>query len=358
MHINTELYFINSRNIRIFYCFRLINNGNIEIIKITHKVKQVDAKTVFPDISLIDFPDLPSEEGDDVIPIAILGAKFTMKEGDKTLDEITLDLFDSFSPYQQLLLKTGAVLGDTFTSFMLKQLMQNTPLIFFLQAVRRMFEEQILECEVKNLKINEYAFVNVLESSDLSSNRRKSSLDELCYCYFDENVLDSGILMRYQMPKYAFCRFIRFKNNYLRKVAYGLLPNNQKRRMHSQIINIIESQKKVCSNCTPTSTIFTLPKLSEYLKDLGLHLDNFDMLEPDLEGPKVVNFNDLKNTIRNSLDHSEMDLSVDEEEVTPVWNPENCSCGPILARVYYQLIKHSTAAENSGKRIYFLIQLG
>lgn len=83
------------------------------------------------------------------------------------------------------------------------------------------------------------------------SNRKdEENINLMCECSFDYNQETSD-----NLPKYSFCKIMRFKNKNSRKTCYELLPLNQKTEFHSRIVNYFENNKQKCSDCGGTILI-------------------------------------------------------------------------------------------------------
>lgn len=112
---------------------------------------------VFPPCELM-MPNALKGECDDlqtmiaeqqVIPIVVFTKEKSENVQDLTLAAISLDLFDSFTPYEQLIIKTSAVLGETFTRTLLVIMLKYPDKQTFTKAIKHLFEEGVFECGSK-----------------------------------------------------------------------------------------------------------------------------------------------------------------------------------------------------------------
>ncbi|CAB3233369.1 unnamed protein product [Arctia plantaginis] len=160
----------------------------------------------------------------------------------QNLDALIMIQIDSLTPYQQLLLKIASVVGNIIPRDLLENIMyENNPLVTA-KAVKRLFALNILSCANADsiLKWRRIVENNLMHKS--ISEPCKSNL--VCECKFDfepENYEN--------IPKYAFCQLMKFRNRNSRQTCYELLPMNQKREFHTRVVNYLESNKQKCTDC-------------------------------------------------------------------------------------------------------------
>ncbi|KAJ0172180.1 hypothetical protein K1T71_012153 [Dendrolimus kikuchii] len=163
----------------------------------------------------------------------------------QNLDALIMIQIDSLTPYQQLLLKIASVIGNVLSRDLLENIMYENDRLTTAKAVKRLFSLRILSCA--NVTISKW-------SSRITSNARLSmattQTNLLCDCSFEYDPETSE-----NLPKYAFCKVMKFRNKNARKTCYELLPLNQKKEFHSRIVNYLENTPQKCLDCGGTVTI-------------------------------------------------------------------------------------------------------
>ncbi|XP_038207347.1 adenylate cyclase type 10-like, partial [Zerene cesonia] len=185
----------------------------------------------------------------------------TIKEELKTdinvqnIDVLIMIQIDSLTPYQQLLLKIASVIGNVLSRDLLENIMyENNPLTTA-KAVKRLFAMRIFSCA--NVR-NKYNNRNLASSATVVSDYSLPT-HLTCECSFDFDPEQNE-----DLPKYAFCKVMKFRNKNSRKTCYDLLPLNQKKEFHSRIVTYLENHKQKCPDCGGTVMII---QTSRVLRD-------------------------------------------------------------------------------------------
>ncbi|XP_022815535.1 adenylate cyclase type 10-like [Spodoptera litura] len=161
------------------------------------------------------------------------------------LDTFIMVQIDSLTPYQQLLLKIASVIGDVIPRDLLENIMyENNPLITA-KAIKRLFCLRILSCANTDC-INKFGRRGTSTLTILSG-VSTSNPNLLCDCCFEYDAENDQ-----NLPKYAFCKLMRFRSKNSRKTCYELLPMNQKKEFHTRIVNYLENNKQKCTSCGGT----------------------------------------------------------------------------------------------------------
>ncbi|KAG7309278.1 hypothetical protein JYU34_005218 [Plutella xylostella] len=145
-------------------------------------------------------------------------------------DAIIMIQIDSLTPYQQLLLKIASVIGDVFSRDLLENIMYENDSVTTARAIKRLFSMRIITC------------ANITQVVP----NKNGNLDETlnCNCPFEYDPVENN-----NLPKYAYCKIIKFKSKNLRRTCYELLPINQKKEFHARIVNYLENSKHKCLPC-------------------------------------------------------------------------------------------------------------
>uniref|UniRef100_A0A2H1WSR3 SFRICE_010761 n=1 Tax=Spodoptera frugiperda TaxID=7108 RepID=A0A2H1WSR3_SPOFR len=162
------------------------------------------------------------------------------------LDTLIMIQIDSLTPYQQLLLKIASVIGDVIPRDLLENIMyENNPLITA-KAIKRLFCLRILSCANTDC-LNKFGRRGTSTLTILSGYSQASNPNIVCDCCFEYDAENEQ-----NLPKYAFCKLMRFRSKNSRKTCYELLPMNQKKEFHTRIVNYLENNKQKCTSCGGT----------------------------------------------------------------------------------------------------------
>ncbi|KPJ17945.1 Adenylate cyclase type 10 [Papilio machaon] len=157
---------------------------------------------------------------------------------EQNVDAIIMVQIDSLTPYQQLLLKIASVIGNVLSRTLLENIMyENNPLTTA-KAIKRLFAMRILTCANIRYRLNR----RVTNATSVTSVTINANLS--CDCSFDYDPEEYE-----NLPKYAFCKVMKFRNKNSRKTCYELLPMNQKKEFHSRIVSYLEKTKQKCPDC-------------------------------------------------------------------------------------------------------------
>ncbi|KAL3270561.1 hypothetical protein HHI36_021098 [Cryptolaemus montrouzieri] len=320
---------------------KLVNTGGIENDYVLYD-ESMNEWMVFPHLQKRGSRFTENESRDDgkrhIVPIVTLTTNADEKTEDLSLAAISLDLFDSFTTYEQLIIKTAAVLGESFTRTLLVIMLNYPNMQIFTNAMLHLFQEKVFECGSK--------YIN---------SGGRYSRQTTCSCYLRSYQLETE---NTNLPKYAYCKNLHFKNKTLRSVAYELIPANQKKELHLKTTEILESQNNSCPNCLRdnSSSIFQFYKFS-VVTDRAEGKNEVESIE--FSGVDIPT-NIVKEIIRESM-KTESSTNRQSAEVIPsrkIWDPTVCFCLEILTRVYGDLVYHSGKAGHASKTIFFLYQNG
>ncbi|XP_059051739.1 adenylate cyclase type 10-like [Achroia grisella] len=243
------------------FIVHLFSSGALEIKKIQRNEIEVwnDEILQFPEPNLLHPQAVDAKDQttlDQLIEKDFVGeigiCIVTRKEELKTniyiqnMDALIMIQIDSLTPYQQLLLKIASVIGNMLSRDLLENIMYENNTNTTAKAIKRLFAMRILSCaNVEMTNWNRKCSSNMTISSNNSIN---SNL--ICNCSFDYDSEDTK-----ELPKYAFCKVMKFRNKNSRKICYELLPINQKKEFHSRIVNYMENSKQKCLDCGGTLMI-------------------------------------------------------------------------------------------------------
>lgn len=161
------------------------------------------------------------------------------------LDAMIMIQIDSLTPYQQLLLKIASVIGDVIPRDLLENIMYENNGLVTAKAVKRLFALRIFSCANADC-LHKYGRRGT-STLTILSNGSTHNANLVCECNFDYDPETCQ-----NLPKYAYCKLMRFRSRNSRKTCYELLPMNQKKEFHTRIVNYLENNKQTCANCGGT----------------------------------------------------------------------------------------------------------
>lgn len=231
------------------FIIHLFSNGALELKKITmNEIENLEEEDLqFPEPELlhpqaINIKDQVildqhiQEDASEELAICIVTKKEELKAkiDVQNIDALVMIQIDSLTPYQQLLLKIASVIGNVLSRDLLENIMYENDLLVTAKSVKRLFAMRILSCANTKSTPNTPEYFNNL----------------ICNCNFDFDPENSE-----DLPKYSFCKVMKFRNKNTRKTCYELLPINQKKEFHSRIVHYLQNHEHKCTNCGGSLTV-------------------------------------------------------------------------------------------------------
>ncbi|CAH0550453.1 unnamed protein product [Brassicogethes aeneus] len=324
------LRLLNTNCIQMQYIISEKAKNIKEIIILNEKDSDIEINKT-SDIS----DDSAKETGEDIIPVAIFIDTIT-EIGNLTLDAIIFEEYSIFTEYQQLVIKTSSVLGESFTRALLMIALKDPHDQLFANTIKTLFEENILDCGSK--------YMNAI-------NQEIKPLVCQCFQFDKENQQLFGL------PKYAFCKFLYFKNKTLRAFAYNLVPAYQRRELHIIATEIIENQNNKCPYCSNDSSgqFIVMRKFDELADACNEGLMKTPL--PKCLDKESIDDEVLKGWVRQGLVFATQNHAVKIPQ-RKRFDSTECFCLEMLTKVYADLVYHSKCAEHLGRIIFFQIQYG
>ncbi|XP_014282612.1 adenylate cyclase type 10 isoform X3 [Halyomorpha halys] len=202
-----------------------------------------------------------------------------------TFDDVIMATFDKLTPFEQLLLKCGAVLGKDFKRYALVYMMEFPSESAVCEAVEVLFKMDILGCV--NVKTKRHFDENILAAQVPVAE---------CHC-------DTVPLSRLSFPKYAFCEFICFKFSILASTIYQTIPINQRILFHTRALYSLKEQVRKCNECVHHEILTSIESRmdasnsetdskSEYdtIADIKVTLEQLRRTDPYKEFKRKKNF--------------------------------------------------------------------
>ncbi|XP_032522428.2 adenylate cyclase type 10-like [Danaus plexippus] len=338
------------------FIVHLFSSGALEFKKISKAdvITEIHEDLQFPDPKLVlpvalnikdqqNLDNLMEENSTDEVSVCVVIKKEELNTdiNIQNIDALIMIQIDSLTPYQQLLLKIASVIGNILSRDLLENIMyENDPLITA-KAVKRLFAMRILTCA--NIKSNRSA------PSSIASYCH-GSLNLSCDCCFEYDSESND-----NLPKYAFCKVMKFRNKNSRQTFYDLLPLNQKKEFHSRIVSYLQNNKQKCPDCGGTimvvqSAISLQSQVTNYgynnksrlLADDDLsvsneecELDTVDMIQSEVNKETIKVKKSQSEALEDNKTKPNFINSTSSSRLSELNNTNVSQCAPILKRKFH-----------------------
>ncbi|XP_013185983.2 adenylate cyclase type 10 [Amyelois transitella] len=274
------------------FIVHLFSSGALEIRRVTQE--EIDnfkeEQLQYPDLNLLHPQAINSEDqelldsflkddntGEYSICLVTQKAELNTNINVQNIDALIMMQIDTLTPYQQLLLKISSVIGNVISRDLLENIMYENNSITTAKAIKRLFDVRLFSCANGLSKSSKSRFLSALS---IYSTTFQGCDVPTCECPFEYEAENYG-----NLPKYAFCKIMKFRNKNSQKTCYELLPMNQKKEFHSRIIYYLENNNIKCPACGGTFTIAP-PCRENSLIDMGTKssVESFEFINNESEG--------------------------------------------------------------------------
>ncbi|XP_048515546.1 adenylate cyclase type 10-like [Athalia rosae] len=170
------------------------------------------------------------------------------------LRDMMKNTLTKLSPYEQGLLKCAAILGVTFTRYMLQMIMPNYSNFHTTKAITNLFNLRILYCASLATRTvpahgKTYKFC--------MAGKRKTFTDSqhLLYCDCSDPQIGDTFNRRTsgappeELPWYSGCKFFAFKMPKFQQLIYDTIPDDERRDLHLKAIELYKVEAHKCKAC-------------------------------------------------------------------------------------------------------------
>ncbi|XP_063366870.1 adenylate cyclase type 10-like [Cydia amplana] len=271
-------------------------------------------------------------------------------------DVMIMTTYDSLTPFEKMLLKCCSVLGVVFPRLMMEYLVECDSRRKIAKAVAKLFSVGVLECEGGDFT-EETSKVLVHRSPEI-----QNAQPPYCSCRGTEELLNCA-----DLPKYAFCGYMRFKSTLFQTTTYELLTETQKYDLHARALLYLKQYTRRCWYCGEGCFLKLLGRrTNDGLVKRSTDLKNTQEMIQSLAEEAHHVTGELTRS-RKSMEHlfqSSVMLRIFSEELLrfPGQGSEigvvrsfssldvaNCECLSIALAAYVQIIDHCRGAGEHGK---------
>ncbi|XP_031792695.1 adenylate cyclase type 10 isoform X3 [Sarcophilus harrisii] len=369
-----EMYLVEGSCGIPLYCEELLKNLHHHKVLIIHQYQpeeksNVSWHTLFknytkPQMNLNLFSFSANEDKVQVCDITP-GVRLKNMSPPSTLKEISLVQLDSMSLSQQMLVRCAAIIGLTFTTALLFEILPCWNMKMMVEALATLVQSRIFYCfqSQKSLRLTAKRKGATFEvhhrSMALKSSSKIAGREDEDMCVIENEVTQ--------------CRIMRFCKPIMQKTAYELWLKDQKAALHVKCARFLEESAHKCEHCGSrdfipfhhyavdirlnTLDLHTVRKMihthaikrtEEVFLSKGRLSKKFDILRDDLSpeeiGEKILYFFDI--TLNK--------ITAADEILTPI---ESCQCQEVLEFVLLPLAYHFTVLEELDKALYYYLEI-
>ncbi|XP_015441669.1 adenylate cyclase type 10 [Pteropus alecto] len=282
-----------------------------------------------------------------------------------SLKEISLVQLDSMSLSHQMLVRCAAIIGLTFTTELLFEILPCWNMKMMIKALATLVGSNIFDCfrSGKDLRMalnrNSVSFEVNYRSLSLKPNEGVAHEEEEELHDLESEVIE--------------CHIIRFCKPMMQKTAYELWLKDQKKAMHLKCARFLEENAHRCHRCRSGDFIpyhhFTVD-----IRLNSLDLDTIRMMakaqgfrtkeETTLSKTGIVkkcdifsenlSSDEMSERILNFFDSVIIKMRTFEEDIIPL---ESCQCEEILEVVLMPLAHHFLALGENKKALYYFLEI-
>ncbi|XP_032147386.1 adenylate cyclase type 10 [Sapajus apella] len=281
-----------------------------------------------------------------------------------SLKEISLVQLDSMSLPHQMLVRCAAIIGVTFTTELLFEILPCWNMKMMIKALATLVESNIFYCfrtgkELQTaLKQNEASFEVHYRSLSLRPSEGMDHEEEEELRELQSEVIE--------------CHIIRFCSPIMQKTAYELWLNEQRKAMHLKCARFLEENAHRCDHCRSRDFIpyhhltvnirlntLDMDAVKKMAKSHGfqteeeLTFSESKILKKSALFPENPSSEEIRKMILNFFDDTITRMKTSDEDIIPL---ESCQCEEILEIVILPLVHHFLALEENNKALYYFLE--
>nr|XP_026238077.1 adenylate cyclase type 10 [Urocitellus parryii] len=184
---------------------------------------------------------LRNEEGNEEVCNLVSGVRLKNLSLPASLKEISLVQLDSMSLFHQMLVRCAAIIGLTFTTELLFEVLPCWNMKMMIKALATLVELNVFYCfrNGKDLRLALKQNATSFEVHHRSSSLRPS--EEMAHSEEEE--------LRELEGEVIECHIIRFSRPIMQKTAYELWLKDQKKALHLKCARFLEENAHRCDHC-------------------------------------------------------------------------------------------------------------
>ncbi|XP_036058629.1 adenylate cyclase type 10 isoform X2 [Onychomys torridus] len=366
-----DLYLVEGSCGIPFYCEELLKNLDHHKVLLFQQL-ETEEKTNVTWSNLFKNSVRPTEdmepytcisEGRKEVCYLVGGVRLKNLSPPASLKEISLVQLDSMSLSHQMLVRCAAIIGLTFTTELLFEILPCWNMKTMIKALATLVKSNVFDCFRSSkdlqlaLKQNVTTFEVHYRSMSLKSNEGLGDEEEL----------------REMEGEVIECHMLRFCRPIMQKTAYELWLKDQKKVLHLKCARFLEESAHQCNHCgngdfipyhhfvvdirLNTLDIGTVTKMA---KSQRYKLDEEEVSFSKSELPKKYKFPEnrsdaeIRNIILHFFDNVIAKMESSQDDIIPL---ESCQCEELLQIVILPLAQHLVALEENNKALYYFLEV-
>ncbi|XP_054443540.1 adenylate cyclase type 10 [Pteronotus mesoamericanus] len=304
------------------------------------------------------------EEGSEEICKLARGVRLKNLSPPASLKEISLVQLDSMSLPHQMLVRCAAIIGLTFTTELLFEILPCWNMKMMIKALAELVESNIFNCFRNGKELRKSLNHN---ATSFEVNFRSLSLKPMegMAHRMDEELreLESEVIE---------CHIIRFCRPMMQKTAYELWLKDQKKAMHLKCARFLEDNAHMCDHCRGRDFIpyhhFTMDirlnsldmdsirkmaYLQGFKTEEEITVSKIEILRKSKIFPENLSPDEVREKILGFFDTVITKMSPSQEDILPL---ESCQCEEILEVVVMPLAHHFLALGENNKALYYFLE--
>ncbi|XP_075843587.1 adenylate cyclase type 10 isoform X1 [Microtus pennsylvanicus] len=279
-----------------------------------------------------------------------------------SLKEISLVQLDSMSLSHQMLVRCAAIIGLTFTTELLFEILPCWNMKTMIKALATLVESNIFDCfrSSKDLQLALKQNVSTLEVHYRSLSLKPS-----------EGLARDEEELREKEGEVIECQILRFCRPIMQKTAYELWLKDQKKVLHLKCARFLEANAHQCNHCKNRDFIpyhhfivdsrlnpLDMDKVKKMAKSQGYKTEE-DVIFSKSEFHKKYRFpenlsdTETKEVILHFFDNVIIKMRSSSEHIIP---SESCRCEELLQIVILPLAQHFVALGENNKALYYFLE--
>ncbi|XP_040594562.1 adenylate cyclase type 10 [Mesocricetus auratus] len=280
-----------------------------------------------------------------------------------SLKEVSLVQLDSMSLSHQMLVRCAAIIGLTFTTELLFEILPCWNMKTMIKALAMLVESNVFDC-FRNSKDLQLALKQNVTTFEV--HYRSLFLNPR------EGLGHNDEELREMEGEVIECHILRFCKPIMQKTAYELWLKDQKKVLHLKCARFLEESAHRCNHCRNrdfipyhhfivdirlnTLDMSTVKKIatSQGFKTQEEVIFAKSELPKKYKFPENLSDAEIKELVLHFFDNIIIRMKSSQEDIIPL---ESCQCEELLQIVLLPLAQHFVALEENNKALYYFLEV-
>ncbi|KAI4900581.1 hypothetical protein NFI96_017263, partial [Prochilodus magdalenae] len=266
--------------------------------------------------------------------------KFTEVPIPLTLKGMALAHLDQLQPTEQMLVKCAAIIGHTFSTQMLLDILPDVTLQKLSVSLELLFKCGLFECAFRHTNLS-LPFSKEAECCNSLS----------CFCAGNQHIsnIDQNVVRLASVGGVWKCQVMCFCTPLVKEAAYELWLKEQKKEIHSKCANYLQQQVCYCQECGREEFICGHKAALD-----GITTDsNGDLVQESCKRMVYLHVSVSRSDEQNFLT---MVDSVVAEKRASIDSKRRCNCAELVEHVLIPLTRHLMGVGDVPRAFYYLLE--